>query len=213
MRRWGVALVGAVALSACGGSSHKTATRSNLTGTTATSSAPAKPPPGIAGRVLTNNELPGFTGQPPTPDTSISQWELDTQVPSAQQPADKRRLRREGFLQGVSENLSDGGTPGLSVVEQFRTAQGARSENAFGLVQFKHAIATQGKYTEFAVPGIPGALGYGVLGGGGGGINVSFAKGPYAYTVGEVLGAQGSVKTSIADLVAAARHLYRRISA
>ncbi|MBV8218808.1 MAG: hypothetical protein JO325_10115 [Solirubrobacterales bacterium] len=199
------ALTGAL-LAGCGSSSHKTAT-------TQRAPAPAKPAPGFVGRVLTNNELPGFTGSPTTPESSVVTWVIESGFPADQQASEEKRLTRLGFVQGLSEDLMDGSTPGLSVVEQFRTPLQARAENAYGAAQFPKENAGQGKYTTFAVPGIPGALGYGVIASGGhGGINIGFAKGPYAYAVGEELGAQGSPTASIADLIAAAQHLYRRVS-
>jgi hypothetical protein len=203
----------AALLAGCGSSSHKTTTHPAATATTPGAPAPAKPPPGFVGRVLTNNELPGFTGSPTSPESSVVAWVSVSGFPANRQAGEEKRLTRLGFVQGLREDLMDGSTPGISIVEQFRTPLQARAENAYGAAQFPKESSGQGKYTTFAVPGIPGALGYGVLASGGqGGINIGFAKGPYAYLVGEELGAQGSPKASIADLIAAAQHLYRRVS-
>jgi hypothetical protein len=63
-----------------------------------------------------------------------------------------------------------------------------------------------------AVPGIPGARGFGVIAAGNqGGINVTFVKGSYYYLVGQELSGQAP-KSSIASLITAAQHLYRRVS-
>ena len=76
--------------------------------------------------------------------------------------------------------------------------------------QFKSSNAASAK--TFAVPGIPGALGFAEVGSGGGGINVAFAKGTYAYVVGQVLPSAAEYRVRITKLVAAAQGLYRRAS-
>lgn len=202
--------LGAAVLAGCGGSSKQPATGSSGPSTSAPS-VPAAPPPGILGRVLTSNELPGFSGSPGRVDNSVASWEAASGVPAAQRAADEKQLVELGFVRGVQENLSNGSAPGLSLVEQFKTPKGARAEEAARTVLFKKVIAGQGTYTAFAVPGIPGALGYGVVQGGQGGINVAFTKGAYYYLEGEDLAGQG-VKAGMAGLVAAAQRLYRRVS-
>lgn len=207
-------LCGALAaglLAGCG-SSHNTTAHRAAGGSASGAPAPAKSPPGFVGRVLVNNELPGFTGSPTSPASSAVEWVTVNSVPANQQASEEKRLTRLGFVRGLREDIMDGSTPGLSLVEQFRTPLQARTENAYQAAQYPKQNAGQGQYTTYAVPGIPGAVGYGVLASGGqGGINVGFSKGRFAYVVGEALGAQGSSKASIAALIAAAQRLYRRV--
>lgn len=99
-------------------------------------------------------------------------------------------------------------TPGLSEVEQFRSARAARAE----IAAESGPLPGAGTYGTFTVPGIPGARGFSFLQGGSGGINIAFAKGPYFYLVGQETPGQESVKAATAGLVAAAQHLYHRVS-
>ncbi|HTU88443.1 MAG TPA: hypothetical protein VMF57_22880 [Solirubrobacteraceae bacterium] len=60
----------------------------------------------------------------------------------------------------------------------------------------------------------PGAHGFSYLAGGQGGINVAFVKGPYYYVVGQEVGpGPSSVPSDLGNLIAAAQHLYHRVSA
>jgi hypothetical protein len=107
-------------------------------------------------RVLTNNELKGFTGSPEGIDTSAGTWLAGEQDPDLN--ADQARLTRLGFIRGVREDLSAGATPGLSVVEQFHSTKAASAELAAEIAEDK--VEAGGQYKAFAVPGIPGARGY-----------------------------------------------------
>jgi hypothetical protein len=159
--------------------------------------------------VLTNNELKGFTASPGPVYTTARSW-LDAEQDNTLN-ADEARLTRLGFIRGVRENLSDGGTAGLSAVEQFPSAKAATAELAAELVGFRSGSG--GPYKAFAVPGIPGADGFSLISGGQGGINIAFAKGPYYYLVGQEVGpGPSSVPSDMANLIAAAQHLYHRVS-
>jgi hypothetical protein len=117
-------------------------------------------------------------------------------------------LNRNGFRIAAQENLANGGTPGVSLVEQFRSSGTARSALAFYVAQFKApaAAAYAGAYAPFKVSGIPDAVGYS-LGGVGGGINIAFTVGAYYYLVGQ----EGGGAAAVANLNAAARRLYHRV--
>ena len=164
-------------------------------------------------RLLTDNELRGFTGTPESADTSVSQWVAATASgeSASQQAAEVKRLSRLGFVAGDTDNLNGGN--GLSLVEQFKTAQEAQAEVNYEAGQFPNEVAGQGKVIQFSVPGIPGARGYAVTSGASGGAaNISFAKGPYAYVAGQVVPGNETINTAKAALIAAARHEYARVS-
>jgi hypothetical protein len=146
----------------------------------------------IAARVLAKNELPGFIG------TSENTFQFHTR----------------GFVAGLNENLTGlSGYGGESVVAQFKSAGEARSEVKSQLKSSKKIDNTG--FETFAVPQIPGAVGFGNWGGGySAAINVLFAKGDYYYLVGDQVGAtKSSINSASEDtLIAAALHLYHRVS-
>jgi hypothetical protein len=190
-------------LTGCG-ASHTSASHSTSTAT----AAPVSPSAGILARVLTNNELKGFTGSPEGVDTNAGTWLAGEQDPDVN--ADHARLTRLGFIRGVREDLSADATPGLSVAEQFHSAEAASSELAAEIAEDKGGAG--GPYKAFAVPGIPGARGYTLIQGSQGGINIGFVKGPYYYLVGQELAPSESINAAIASVTAAAQHLYHRVS-
>jgi hypothetical protein len=173
--------------------------------TASTAATPGSAPAGITGRVLVDNELPGFTGSPPTVDRSASAWLTDNQTPATQMASETARLARLGFVAGVREDLTGPSGPGLSIVERFRSPAAARAELAAELRTFKTADTT---YTSFPATGIPGALGLGAEGSPSG-INVAFTSADYYYLVGEEVPSMtaGAERT----LVAAAQHLHHRL--
>jgi len=191
-------------LTGCG-ASHTSASHSTTTVATA---APASPPAGILGRVLTNNELKGFTGSPGGIDTTARSLLAGEQGPDIN--ADYARLTRLGFIRGVRENLSAGATSGLSEVEQFHSAKAASAELAAEIAEDKTGFG--GPYKAFAVPRIPGARGFTLIEGGQGGINIAFVNGPYYYLVGQELAPSESINAAIASVTAAAQDLYHRVS-
>jgi hypothetical protein len=172
-------------------------------------STPTPPRADILGRVLTNNELTGFRGSPQQIATNARSWLGGKQDPDLY--VDQSRLTRLGFIRGVREDLSDGGTAGLSEVAQFRSDKAARAELAGEIAEDKGGSG--GPYKAFAVSGIPDVDGFSLIAGGSGGINIAFVKGPYFYLVGQELGRDtGSISSGIANLIAAAEHLYHRVS-
>ena len=112
-------------------------------------------------------------------------------------------LSRNGFREGVRENLMNGGTAGLSVVERFRSPQAARAALAFYVQLVKSQ--SSGTVDFFPVHGIPGAQGIGYAHGAA--VNIVFSNGAYYYLVGEAAG--GATRT--VTLNTAARHLYHRL--
>jgi hypothetical protein len=213
----------ALAVTACGGSSKTNRTSSSTPGTpTSGTTTPAgrasgPPPPALAkalasvrGRTLTAGELAGFTPGQRALGQSAKQWEseVDFQAPASEQASTAARLQRLGFVKGLREALSaNGGAPGLSFVEQFRTPAGARAELA---AEVRAAISTSGPSPAkpFAVRGIPGASGFGDSSS----ANVAFAKGSYVYLVGAVAAPGTSSAKTQAKVIAAAQHLYHRVT-
>ena len=201
-----VGVVASVVLAGCGGSSHEpsTAATSARAATASTTTTAATPASGIASRVLASDELPGFKGSHTTVYNTASGW-LAAETGATQVAASQTKpLTRLGFVAAAREDLTGpGGRDGLSLVEQFKTPGGARSELANELSTFK---ATAPGYQPFPVAGIPGARGYAAEGPG---LNLAFASGDYYYLVGEFVPAVSA--SSEATLIAAAKRLYRGV--
>jgi hypothetical protein len=191
-------VVGAVLVAGCGGSGgHQTS------------------PVGLDEQVLTNNELPGFSGAQPTVQRGVSAWLTDITIPetSARQIASQRaelnrlktELNRLGFVAGVHKNLiGPRGLPGVSNVEAFRSPDAARAELAAEVQKLKKIPG----HVPFPVAGIPAALGIGFRRSPPA-VNVAFTSGDNFYVVGKEL--PSLTNSAEQTLIAAARHLYHRL--
>ncbi|MGH2914357.1 MAG: hypothetical protein ACRDMX_05165 [Solirubrobacteraceae bacterium] len=130
----------------------------------------------------------------------------------AQEAAEVALLKREGFAAAVSENLtaraSGGGVAALSIVEQFRSPRGARSELVANIRQDRTA-SPGAQFEPFPVAGIPAARGFGYSGTQA--ANVAFTKGSYYYLVGAAGPPSGSASAR-ALVTAAAQRLYHRVA-
>jgi hypothetical protein len=221
------AIASVLALSGCGGSSHKAASTSS-----ATAAAPAsgEPPPGethpagtvlpanapprlraVAGRVLKTGELAGFAPQGArTLGLKPSTWVGEEHLPTTEQASETARLGRLGFVTGVRERLaptSGGPAEGLSIVVLFGSAQAAGKDLAYETSKG----ATHGA-SAFAVPAtIPRARGFGGSSGGTTGYNVAFQSGPYYYLVGAGYPTGAPNAPSRAAVILAAQRLYARV--
>lgn len=208
-------VVVAIALSGCGSSSTSSTatTASTGKGSTATTLPPGTPAAlrGVHGSVLGAGDLPGFVPRaPPTLSTSAQSWVAE--APPNQRASEAAGLKALGFVAGLNEQLapSKGGVAnegGVSLVEQFRSAQGANDEIA---AQIKQALR-RGE-SAFTVAGIPGARGFGYSGSTTD-ANVLFAVGPYYYLVGFGTAGGGAGGPTRAQLIAAAQSLYSRVRA
>lgn len=210
-------VVVAIAFPGCGSSSSSTpssattakATTAGGTGSAATTLPPGTPAAlrGAHGSVLLAGDLAGFVPQgPPTLSTS-AQSSVAEDEPD-QRASEAASLKALGFVAGLDERLAPSAVGvanegGVSVVEQFRAAQGANDEIA---AQLKQALR-RGE-SAFAVAGIPDARGFGYSGSTND-ANVAFAVGPYYYLVGFSTGGAGG--PTRAQLIAAAQSLYSRV--
>ena len=131
---------------------------------------------------------------------------------AAQTSAAIARLHREGFVAVLSEFLDRGSERGngLSWVMQLGSAASARAELKADLTEDKQG---GGSFSAFSVPGIPGARGYRVSGGGGIGENIYFADGPFLYLVGQGFTSVDKNPPTRAGLITAVRALSRRVHA
>jgi len=192
----------ALVVVACGGSSTKSTV--GPTSTRSSTAAPASPAPStIRQRLLAKNELPGFSSAGITVYASPSSWLSADQLPPAHIAAEKTMLRKNGFRGGAREDLTDGGAGGVSIVEEFKSPQAARTALGFYTVLIKTGPSST--FKGFPVHGIPGAVGLGDTHDTG--VNIAFSEGPYYYLVGQV----GGGAQTIAALNTAALHLYQRV--
>jgi hypothetical protein len=160
---------------------------------TAGSGTPATPAgPGLPltmmQRVLAPSIFPGFVQtQRPSVIRNAAAWaRLE---PAASVTADTARLRSIGFVAGVNEQLHGVRTAAetVSTAERFRTAAGAEAELRYESNRLGSLLGA----AQFAVPGVPGAIGItlhrnGVTAG-----DVLFTVGPYYYVVASGAGGTG----------------------
>lgn len=178
-----------------------------------TSSSPPAGLAGVRGRVLRAGEMRGFAPQGRRLfTTNAHSWGVSEEMSGSQLTAFVSQLKREGFVAALRENVtaSASATAGVSIVERFRSSQGARAELAANIKQDKAAPSGGHPFESFVVSGIPGASGFGYEG-----ItaaNVAFTKGAYYYLVGAE-GAASGTASARATVIAAARHLYQRVPA
>jgi hypothetical protein len=203
-----IALVGG----GCGVSSSSTA-GSHADAVTASSVSGASPPAaliGVRGRVLVGGEMPGYSPQGRRLlGINASSWVFVDETPPAQRIKEAAFLNHIGFVAGVRENLRADAGPagGLSTVEEFRSAAGARAELSSVVKQFLRSSHTA---KAFAVPRIPGARGLSESEAGIANFNVAFVSGRYVYLVGAGGPPGGGDGPTRATVVTGAQHLYHR---
>jgi hypothetical protein len=212
------AVLMAIGFSGCGGNSTPSSatTAKATTAPRGTGSAATTPPPGTPaalrgthGALLLAGELRGFAPAGQLKLSTTAQRAV-AEDPPAQRAAEEARLEALGFIAGLEERLAPTNGIGatgeaISAVELFRSSHGASGEVASQLKQ-----ALKRRESAFAVPGIPGARGFGFTGSSTN-ANVAFAVGPYYYLVG--FGAPSASAPTRAQLIAAAQSLYRRVRA
>jgi hypothetical protein len=148
----------------------------------------------------------GRDPQTTAPDNSITVWVGGESLSTSQAQAESARLRHIGFVAGISEPLASSTNTdryGLTGVEQFKTAKGASAE-------LVHALATNGPWTLFTVPGVPGARGF-EQDGSAGGRNVAFTHGDDYYIVGSGWQKKAPDGVPRATMIAVAQTLYHHV--
>jgi hypothetical protein len=174
--------------------------------------ASPKPLP-LRDRLIEQGEFAGFRPESKTQSFSTARaWVSGGPHPTAAQTsAEIVRLHREGFVAVLSEFLDRGSARGngLSWVMQLGSAASARAELKVDLMENK--AQGGGSFSAFPVPGIPGARGYRVSGGGSVGENIFFADGPFLYLVGQGWSSADKTAPTRAGLIAAVKNLYTRV--
>jgi hypothetical protein len=142
----------------------------------------------------------------PTVATGIQQWVSGFQQlpPGETLSSETARLKRIGFVAAATLNLNGAGGGGVSLVEQFRSAVGPRSELAGAVASDNGGSGV----VTFHVPGIPHVVGFGGVGADQG-VNVAFADGNYYYYL---VGEQASTPANRAAVIASAQKLYHRVN-
>ena len=160
----------------------------------------ASAPLPLQARVLRPSDMQifPFTGGKQTTAHDAAAWSRLAGLPSA-------ALRKDGFVAGIREDLHSYRTDslGVSTAAQFRTSAGAADA----------ALRSVIGGTRFAVPGIPGARGFGFYRGSDdtNQFYVSFSDGDFEYLVGFARPSDRSLPHTQA-LLAAATSLYRRVA-
>jgi hypothetical protein len=209
------AVLATTAFSGCGGSSTSSSPTTAKATTASTGSAAVTPPPGtpaalsgvrgVHGGVLVAGDLQGFVPRGFSAPSTSAQSQV-AELPPERRASEAARLRALGFIAGISERLMPETSirvneEAVSLVEQFRSAHGANGEVASQL-----QLALKRGENAFAVPGIPGARGFGSSTASPPDANVVFPVGAYYYVVGF-----GSRVPTRAQLITAAQRLYRRV--
>ena len=164
--------------------------------------------PALERGLLAPDEMGGMVPVHSTPIHGAAGWAAHEQVPGSTVSAETARLRRIGFIAGVSEQMSSPSSStreGVTLVEQFKSAKGPEAEIA-------NTTGTNGPWTLFHVQGIPGARGFEQEGGGQGGRNIAFGHGDFFYLIGSGWQGRASNGVSRAEMIAVAQRLYRRVA-
>jgi hypothetical protein len=203
-----IALVGGgcgASSSSLAGSHADAVTTSSVSG----ASAPAALV-GVRGRVLLRGEMPGYSPQGRRlVGINARSWVFVDETPPPQRSMEAAFLNHIGFVAGVRESLRAdvGRANGLSTVEEFRSAAGARAELSSVVKQF---LQSSSRSKPFAVARIPGARGLGQSDAGMANVNVAFVSGRYVYLVGAGGPTGGAEGPTRATVITGAQHLYHR---
>jgi hypothetical protein len=161
----------------------------------------------LTARVLQAGELARMKPlSPPVVVHGASAW-VTASFPKSSRTAELARFRSLGFVAGIDENLITPGNTdryGLSVMEEFTSATAATAELA-------HAAAANPTWTQFAVPGVPGARGFELTRGASPGRTVAFTDGSFYYIVGAGWLGSSSNAVSRAQLISTALALHQRV--
>lgn len=165
---------------------------------------------GVRGRVLLGGEMRGYSPRGRRLlGINARSWVFVDETPPPQRSMEAAFLNHVGFVAGVRESLRAdvGRASGLSTVEEFRSAAGARAELSSVAKQF---LQSSPRSRAFAVPRIPGARGLGESDAAMANVTVAFVSGRYVYLVGAGGSAGGVDGPTRATVIAGAQHLYHR---
>ena len=135
----------------------------------------------------------------------LTEDDIKNALKAVKYPGYSRDIVSFGLVKQVA--TKNGAAEGLSIVEQFKCLQGARSELA---TQLGRSRASR-NYAAFRVSGIPGARGFDLSDRRSSGHNVVFTDGPYYYLVGTGTATGTPRAPTRADTIDAAFRLYRRV--
>ncbi len=158
--------------------------------------------------VLQSGQLGGMATQSAAPLTNATDWAAADELSPQANKAEVARLKKIGFVAGLSLPLvtkNNANRYGLTAVEQFKSPSGAKAE-------LTHTVSTDGPWTSFPVPGIPGARGFEQGGSSGGGRNIAFTHDDYYYIIGSGWQTGASNAVPRAAIIAAAVALYHRVA-
>jgi len=175
----------ALGLMACGGGSS----RPHITAVPTAATTPSSANQPLARFILATHEEPGFTTGPPIFPRTATIYASTLPRPKA----DAARLRDEGFIAAVYEQLFSAGGGGESGVQEFSSHRAALGEQA---AEFSYGAAKNPGFAirPFAVAGVPGARGFTVSGTSVQAANVSWVEGRCHLTLAE----EGSSAASLA---------------
>lgn len=190
--RWAVTVGLSLALAGCGGSGRTAARPDNAA---------------LKRGLLTAGELANLSPVYSSPVHGAAGWAAGDNLPASAAKTETARLRRIGFVAGISEQMqtqTNRDRFGLTLVEQFSSTKGPPAELA-------RSTTTNGPFTTFPVPGVPGGHGF-EQDGATGGRNIAFVHGNYYYLIGS--GWQGGAANGVprAKMIAVAGQLYRRVA-
>jgi hypothetical protein len=166
---------------------------------------------GVRGRVLLGGEMRSYSPQGRRLlGINARSWVFVDEMPPPQRSMEAAFLNHIGFVAGMRESLRAdvGCANGLSTVEEFRSAAGARAELSSVVKQF---LQSSSRSKAFAAPRIPGARALGESDVAMPNVNVAFVSGRYVYLVGAVGPAGGADGPTRATVIAGAQHLYHRM--
>lgn len=199
----------AMILAACGGGSaaHHPAAPQPTSSSATVDRSSVRPPRGFAGRLLADNELPGFLIARVVVYRSANAFVGSEQLSPSATAAETQMLVRHGFRVAATEELDHQGVAGLSLVAGFASPAAARAVLSFYVAKFRRLGGGSGAFAFFPVAGIPRAVGFRLGDATSAGSNVAFTDGNYYY----LLGQEGSGTGPEGNLAAAARRLYHHV--
>jgi hypothetical protein len=159
-------------------------------------------------RLLKNGELRNYRPSGlRTFGVDAASWVRAAEVPLDERTKETERLEKLGFAVGLQGRLNpakqESASQAVSVVEQFESEAGARGE-----VAAQAQLAKSRGASEFSVAGIPTARGFGASED----LNIAYAAGRYYYLVGVEITPGDTHAATRADLIAAAKRQYARVS-